>query len=258
VTELCEEALSSKLRRLKSEKAKFDSVQSDMLKWMLEVASGLACLHHKNIVHGDLKPANVLLDEGGTAKLCDFGLATKMSSSELSFSIGLGTASYMAPELFGSSKGMKKPAVDIWAFGCTCWAMCALQDPFEDLQPSIFWIQQFLQSGKRLTIPEECPPAIHAIIDDCWNMEEQERPNILTIQAILREVHPRHSLYRSFVDFTKSEEQRKISLLEEGMHYVGVNVLGKGVGHTKTKEQCVGENSKSRLSSFEIGIDGGQ
>jgi serine/threonine protein kinase len=64
------------------------------------LCAGLAAAHDKGVLHRDLKPANVLIDENGRVKLADFGLA----AGELPDATGIvGTAAYMAPELFDAS-----------------------------------------------------------------------------------------------------------------------------------------------------------
>ncbi|KAF8327564.1 kinase-like domain-containing protein, partial [Cantharellus anzutake] len=87
---------------------------------LLDVACGLAYLHERKpvVVHGDLKPLNVLISEAGRAKLCDFGLSliadgltTGYTSSGPAF-----TLRYCAPELVES--GDKTTSGDIYSFAC--------------------------------------------------------------------------------------------------------------------------------------------
>ena len=89
-----------------------------------EVASALGYLHAMNIVYRDLKPENILLDCEGHIKLCDFGFASFMSSSDALLHDGCGTAMYVAPEI--ASGHMKKAhglPVDWWGLGCILYEM---------------------------------------------------------------------------------------------------------------------------------------
>ncbi|KAF8324973.1 kinase-like domain-containing protein [Cantharellus anzutake] len=89
---------------------------------LLDVARGLTYLHDRDpvVVHGDLKPSNVLISDTGHAKLCDFGfsliadgLTTGFTSSGPGF-----TLRYCAPEVLESGK--KTRPGDMYSFACTC------------------------------------------------------------------------------------------------------------------------------------------
>jgi serine/threonine-protein kinase len=100
---------------------------------ILRLAAGLGAaldtLHQLGIVHRDVKPANVMLEEAGDGALTDFGLAKGAASTRLT-QVGhvLGSIEYMAPELIGG--GEATPASDVYAFGCLLHACVAGTPPF--------------------------------------------------------------------------------------------------------------------------------
>jgi serine/threonine protein kinase len=65
-----------------------------MIKATIGISEGLRCLHSKDILHGDLKPANILLSQENVAKIADFGLSKISMSSGVSLN-GKGTPAYM-------------------------------------------------------------------------------------------------------------------------------------------------------------------
>lgn len=84
------------------------------------IFSGLKYLASKNIIHRDLKSANILVNENGFSKITDFGFATK-AFSDFNDEIFVGTPLYTAPEAFIEQK--YGPKTDLWSFGVIIYEM---------------------------------------------------------------------------------------------------------------------------------------
>ncbi|XP_066365553.1 mitogen-activated protein kinase kinase kinase 18-like [Miscanthus floridulus] len=90
-----------------------------------DVAAGLAYVHGAGLVHGDVKPRNVVIGGDGRAKLADFGCARMAADGD--GPIG-GTPAFMAPEVArGEAQG---PPADVWALGCTVIEMATGRAPW--------------------------------------------------------------------------------------------------------------------------------
>src|SRR5262245_31111408 len=94
---------------------------------VLQMADALAHAHEPGVGHRDVKPANILLDEKGTAWISDFGLAKDEFGDPSRTGDLVGTLRYMAPERFD---GRSDPGGDIYALGVTLYEMLALRPPF--------------------------------------------------------------------------------------------------------------------------------
>ena len=94
----------------------------------LHIMDGLFYLHSKGIIYADLKPSNILFNEYGVLKLCDFGLAKLIIDSQ-SEENKKGTPYYMAPELFEEG-GVYSFYSDLWSFGCVLYELAVGTPPF--------------------------------------------------------------------------------------------------------------------------------
>lgn len=94
-----------------------------------DTARGLDALHDRGILHRDVKPSNVLLDDDGRAAVADFGLARAADSTRLTRDGQIvGTAHYLAPELIEGSPATA--ASDVYAFGCLLYEALTGAPPF--------------------------------------------------------------------------------------------------------------------------------
>ncbi len=95
-----------------------------------QVAEALAYAHRSGVLHRDVKPSNLLLDQQGTVWVTDFGLAKAEGADELTQTGDIvGTIRFMAPERF---EGRSLPQSDVYSLGVTLYELLTLQPPFAD------------------------------------------------------------------------------------------------------------------------------
>lgn len=91
------------------------------------VSAALTYAHQNNVVHCDIKPENVMLDEGGQIYLTDFGIARHADSTTTTM-LGIGTAAYMAPEQIREEP--VSPATDVYSLAIMAYELLAGRRPF--------------------------------------------------------------------------------------------------------------------------------
>jgi serine/threonine protein kinase len=180
---------------------------STRLEFTRQIAAGLAYMHGRDppVVHGDLKPANVLVAEGGrTVALTDFGFAAAKAGVSQSKSAGgikgAGTVPFMAVELFeedemsGESLHAASMATDVFAFGVLGFCIinaCAHPYPATDPETGrpILNIGRRVCKGLRPTdfsgFPAEVPEDVVRILSQCWHAKSTERPTMDIVVKVL-------------------------------------------------------------------------
>ncbi len=106
----------------------------DARQTLIQAAQGLHLLHTQGIIHGDIKPGNLLLSRQNLVKLGDFGLARRASDPD--GSLLKGTTKYMAPEVVSDQFGPVGPASDLYSLGFTVLELICGSD-FDLLFPGL-------------------------------------------------------------------------------------------------------------------------
>jgi eukaryotic-like serine/threonine-protein kinase len=106
-----------------------------VVEWLEEAACALDAAHRKGVVHRDVKPANLMLDQEGHVHVADFGIASAAGMESLTATgTILGTAGYLSPERAqGDPAG---PASDLYALGVVAWELLTGSRPFEADSPT--------------------------------------------------------------------------------------------------------------------------
>lgn len=161
------------------------------LKLLLDVATGMAYLHSKHIVHGDLKSANIMVDEQ-RALIADFGLSRfrqelVSSGASSSRSVLMGTPGFVAPEvLAGSSAGFPS---DVYSFAMVCYEVVSRgRVPFAE-QPNVAaMLYKVAVEHARPARPEGVTDAVWGLIERCWAHEPAVRPNFVQVRDELARI----------------------------------------------------------------------
>ncbi|KAL1544404.1 mitogen-activated protein kinase kinase kinase [Salvia divinorum] len=111
---------------------KYQLRDSQVSSYTRQILSGLNYLHSRDVVHRDIKCANILVDVSGSVKLADFGLAKATKLNDIKSCKG--TPYWMAPEVVNQRNHGYGRAADIWSLGCTVLEMLTGQIPYSHLE----------------------------------------------------------------------------------------------------------------------------
>lgn len=169
----------------------------ELLQGLEVLADVMAACHERRpaIVHMDLKTHNILVSSDGTLKIADFGLAAVKNSTFLSGGgkAVLGTAAFMAPELF--SAGQATEMVDVFSYAIVIWEL---------LTGSVVWheydnVMQIVMAvgvrGDRPGIPLGCPPQLETLMAECWSQDAGKRPSFREIVQRIRSMRTDFAKY---------------------------------------------------------------
>ena len=149
---------------------------ADAIRMCLEVAGGLDALHGSGLVHRDVKPGNILLDEEGQAYITDFGLAKDRDASVLTKpGQALGSMDYMAPEQIRGAD--VSAATDVYALGCVMYECLAGAPPFADRQGMrILWAHLQDEPPDLRATREDVPQDVVWALSRALEKEPENRP----------------------------------------------------------------------------------
>ena len=145
--------------------------EDDIWRIFIQITKGLHDLHEYDILHRDLKSANVFLFRDGTAKLGDLNVS-KITSRGLGCT-QTGTPYYASPEVWKDNPYNLKS--DIWSLGCVFYELIMLKTPFRG--EGMKELYKKVMSGEYPKIAKDFSPKFQIVIDKILKVKPEERPN---------------------------------------------------------------------------------
>ena len=153
-------------------------MEEDIWRIFIQITKGLHDLHEYDILHRDLKSANVFLFRDGTAKLGDLNVS-KITTRGLGFT-QTGTPYYASPEVWKDNPYNLKS--DIWSLGCVFYELIMLKTPFK--AASMKELYKKVMVGEYPPIPKIFSNKFQIVIDTILKVKPEERPNTTEILEI--------------------------------------------------------------------------
>ncbi|KAK8842445.1 hypothetical protein M9Y10_026031 [Tritrichomonas musculus] len=173
-------SLSDMIHRAKSSTLplNFDNTTRQII--LIGISCGMRYLHHKNVIHCDLKPKNILLDENYYPHIIDFGVAKyNLKNNSFDNPSLCGTLPYMGPEIFLNKRCTNK--VDVYAFGILMYEVICEDDLYPEIMDKQSLTKEFKKkvalSKSRPEFKKEVKNLIKRLIQKCWSQEPSDRPN---------------------------------------------------------------------------------
>lgn len=173
---ICMELMTTCFDKLQK-KSKKPIPEQILGKVTVATVNALAYLKEQHrVIHRDVKPSNILIDERGNIKLCDFGISGRLVDSNAK-TRSAGCAAYMAPERIDPAKSVYDIRADVWSLGITLVELATAVFPYRGCKTDFEVLTKVLTSNPpRLPDDQHFSPEFRDFVQCCLQKDYQARP----------------------------------------------------------------------------------
>nr|GAT45690.1 predicted protein [Mycena chlorophos] len=160
---------------------------------LLEIAKGLLYLHSQDVVHGDLRGSNILVDDNWQVRLADFGLAGFSDATVgTQTSHRGGSVRWMSPELHlpqscGLDSFQRTFASDAYSFACVCLELIQGKPPFFEIKEDMAVVLRVLAKERPARPQAVVSNSVWSIMQPCWAHDPAQRPSMARVVEMMQE-----------------------------------------------------------------------
>ena len=174
------------LKQLREARGRLDAAEVALIG--AQLADALACAHAAGVIHRDVKPTNVLLQQAAPrVRLVDFGVAKRMGSAAPGLTVKgqlIGTPAYMAPEQISDELEVGPPA-DVYGLGVLLYEVACGRLPFEARGSALLAAHVVSPPTPLQQRAPELPESLSAILMRCLAKRPEARPSARTVCDVL-------------------------------------------------------------------------
>lgn len=167
------------LQVLKSKRRAGHLPEALVWSYFLQMCLGIKTMHDNNILHRDLKAANIFMCSPSYLKLGDLGVAKVLKHAQALASTQVGTPYYVAPEVWRNKAYNAK--CDMWSLGCLLYELCTFRPPFE--AESMEGLARKVMKGRYEAIPNFYSQALRTTLSKLLVVEPNFRSSVNDILA---------------------------------------------------------------------------
>ncbi|CAD8147617.1 unnamed protein product [Paramecium octaurelia] len=205
--------------------------ESEIAAILYHVLLGIEYLHANKKIHRDIKAGNILLDEKGTIKIADFGVAAQLIYTNADKGTVIGTPVYMSPEVI--SKNRYNHLTDIWSLGVTAIELAEGKPPYSHIHPvrAMFAIKNNPPQG--LTNPEKWSKEFNDFVKSCLKVQVSERPSAQQL------------LQSPFIKQGKQDQKKLVNLIENFLNQIDEYRQSKTQGNLEKVQTLISKQEAS-------------
>ena len=174
------------------------------------VLKGIEFIHKKELVNRDIKGRNILINNEGDVKLCDFGICKPFIKNKMKELRG-GSPYWMAPEILRKEEYNQN--IDIWALGITCIELAEYEPPYSKYSPTDVIKQIIRNPPKGLSKPEKWSKCFNNFISKCLEINKFKRP--LSSELLKHE----------FINMTEKKNLNRRFVILQFLSKCGYNII---------------------------------